>query len=158
MMRVTLFGTRGSVPTPGPETTRYGGNTPAVEVRAKDGTVLALDAGTGIRRLGAQVPTATARIDILLTHLHMDHIQGLGFFGPALQPGDRRPHLGTRQQYTFPRGPPVALPLPAPVSGAPSRTAQGDLSPGAAAAFRHRSVPHPHVACLSPGADGGLSH
>jgi phosphoribosyl 1,2-cyclic phosphodiesterase len=86
MMRVTLFGTRGSVPTPGPETTRYGGNTPAVEVRGKDGTVLALDAGTGIRRLGAQVPPATARVDILLTHLHMDHIQGLGFFGPLYNP------------------------------------------------------------------------
>jgi phosphoribosyl 1,2-cyclic phosphodiesterase len=51
-------------------------------VRAKDGAVLALDAGTGIRRLGAQLSPATARIDILLTHLHMDHIQGLGFFGP----------------------------------------------------------------------------
>ncbi len=85
-MRVTLFGTRGSIPAPGPETTRYGGNTPAVEVRAKNGTVLALDAGTGIRRLGAQVPLATARIDILLTHLHMDHIQGLGFFGPLYNP------------------------------------------------------------------------
>jgi|SRR5580658_9641807 phosphoribosyl 1,2-cyclic phosphodiesterase len=77
-MRVTLFGTRGSIPAPGPETTRYGGNTPAVEVRAKNGAMLAFDAGTGIRRLGAQVSPATARIDILLTHLHMDHIQGLG--------------------------------------------------------------------------------
>jgi phosphoribosyl 1,2-cyclic phosphodiesterase len=86
MMRVTLFGTRGSIPAPGPETARYGGNTSAVEVRAKNGAVLALDAGTGIRRLGAQVPPATARIDILLTHLHMDHIQGLGFFGPLYNP------------------------------------------------------------------------
>jgi phosphoribosyl 1,2-cyclic phosphodiesterase len=85
-MRVTLFGTRGSIPAPGPETTRYGGNTPAVEVRAKNGAMLALDAGTGIRRLGAQVSPATARIDILLTHLHMDHIQGLGFFGPLYDP------------------------------------------------------------------------
>ena len=60
-MRVTLFGTRGSIPAPGPETTRYGGNTPAVEVRAKNGALLAFDAGTGIRRLGAQVSPATAR-------------------------------------------------------------------------------------------------
>jgi phosphoribosyl 1,2-cyclic phosphodiesterase len=55
-------------------------------VRAKNGAMLAFDAGTGIRRLGAQVSPATARIDILLTHLHMDHIQGLGFFGPLYDP------------------------------------------------------------------------
>ena len=53
-MRVTLFGTRGSVPAPGPDTARYGGNTPSVEVRGDDGTVLVLDAGTGIRPLAAQ--------------------------------------------------------------------------------------------------------
>jgi phosphoribosyl 1,2-cyclic phosphodiesterase len=81
-MRVTLFGTRGSMAAPGPETNRYGGNTSTVEVRGRDGTLLVLDAGTGIRRLGAQSFSTTTRIDVLLTHLHMDHIQGLGFFGP----------------------------------------------------------------------------
>ena len=86
MMRVTLFGTRGSLATPGLETSRYGGNTSAVEVRGNSGAVLVLDAGTGIRRLGAQLPSETSRIDILLTHLHMDHIQGLGFFGPLYNP------------------------------------------------------------------------
>jgi Beta-lactamase superfamily domain len=86
MMRVTLFGTRGSIAAPGPETNRYGGNTPAVEVRGRDGTVLVLDAGTGIRRLGMQIVPTTTRIDILLSHLHMDHIQGLGFFGPLYDP------------------------------------------------------------------------
>ncbi len=86
-MRVTLFGTRGSVAAPGPETARYGGNTSTVEVQGDDGTLLVLDAGTGIRRLGAQIPKATRRVDILLTHLHMDHIQGLGFFGPLYNPG-----------------------------------------------------------------------
>jgi phosphoribosyl 1,2-cyclic phosphodiesterase len=85
-MRVTLFGTRGSVPAPGPDTNHYGGNTPSVEVRGENGTVLVLDAGTGIRRLGAQLPPDLARIDVLLTHLHMDHIQGLGFFGPLYRP------------------------------------------------------------------------
>jgi phosphoribosyl 1,2-cyclic phosphodiesterase len=85
-MRVTLFGTRGSIAAPGPETNRYGGNTPAVEVRGKDGTILVLDAGTGIRRLALQILPTTTRIDILLTHLHMDHIQGLGFFGPLYDP------------------------------------------------------------------------
>ena len=86
-MRVTLFGTRGSLASPGAETNRYGGNTSAVEVCANDGTLLVLDAGTGIRRLAKQVPPATARIDVFLTHLHMDHIQGLGFFGPLYDPG-----------------------------------------------------------------------
>jgi phosphoribosyl 1,2-cyclic phosphodiesterase len=86
-MRITLFGTRGSVAAPGPETARYGGNTASVEVRGDDGTVLVLDAGTGVRRLGAQLPPGLARVDILLTHLHMDHIQGLGFFGPLYHPG-----------------------------------------------------------------------
>jgi phosphoribosyl 1,2-cyclic phosphodiesterase len=85
-MRVTLFGTRGSVAAPGPETARYGGNTSTVEVRADDGTLLVLDAGTGLRRLGARIPPDTRRVDILLTHLHMDHIQGLGFFGPLYNP------------------------------------------------------------------------
>ncbi len=85
-MRAKLYGTRGSIPAPGPETTRYGGNTPAVLVCAKNGALLVLDAGTGIRRLGAQLSAATTRVDILLTHLHMDHIQGLGFFPPIYDP------------------------------------------------------------------------
>jgi phosphoribosyl 1,2-cyclic phosphodiesterase len=85
-MRITLFGTRGSIAAPGPETNRYGGNTSTVEVRGKDGTILVLDAGTGIRRLAARILPTTARVDILLTHLHMDHIQGLGFFGPLYDP------------------------------------------------------------------------
>ncbi len=87
MMRVTLFGTRGSLAVPGPEMARYGGNTSTVEVRGSDGTILVLDAGTGIRPLGVQIPTDASRVDILLTHLHMDHIQGLGFFDPLYQPG-----------------------------------------------------------------------
>ena len=86
MTRVTLYGTRGSVASPGPETAGYGGNTSTVEVCGSDGTLLVLDAGTGIRRLGQQVPRTMSRIDILLTHLHMDHIQGLGFFAPLYNP------------------------------------------------------------------------
>lgn len=85
-MKVTLWGTRGSVPTPGPETMHYGGNTSCVEVRAA-GQLLILDAGTGIRRLGAVVERGIERVDILLTHLHMDHIQGLGFFDPLFWEG-----------------------------------------------------------------------
>jgi len=66
---------------------RYGGNTSCVQVVGDDGTMLVLDAGTGIRRLGAALPLSrTRRVDILLTHLHMDHIQGLGFFAPLRTP------------------------------------------------------------------------
>lgn len=86
-MRITLWGTRGSLPSSGPENVRYGGNTASVEVRGENGTVLALDAGTGIRRLGAALSSNVRRVDVLLTHLHMDHIQGLGFFQPLYQPG-----------------------------------------------------------------------
>lgn len=85
-MRVTLWGTRGSLASPGAETERFGGNTSCVEVRADDGSVLVLDAGTGIRRLGATLNGTVRRVDILLTHLHMDHIQGLGFFAPLYAP------------------------------------------------------------------------
>jgi phosphoribosyl 1,2-cyclic phosphodiesterase len=86
MMHVTLWGTRGSVAAPGPETARYGGNTSCVEVCGADGTVLILDAGTGIRRLGVALPRMLRRVDLLLTHLHMDHLQGLGFFAPLYNP------------------------------------------------------------------------
>ena len=86
-MRVTVWGTRGSVATPGPETARYGGNTSCVEVRADDGSALVLDAGTGVRRLGTRLVEDVRRVDLLLTHLHMDHIQGLGFFAPLYVPG-----------------------------------------------------------------------
>ena len=79
-MKVTLWGVRGSVPTPGPATARYGGNTSCVEVSTTDTSLVILDAGTGICSLGAQLPADVTRIDILLTHLHMDHILGLGFF------------------------------------------------------------------------------
>jgi phosphoribosyl 1,2-cyclic phosphodiesterase len=84
-VKVTLWGTRGSQPAAGPETVRYGGNTACVEVRGADGTVLVLDAGTGIRRLGAALRPKLSRLDLLLTHLHMDHIQGLGFVDSLYQ-------------------------------------------------------------------------
>jgi phosphoribosyl 1,2-cyclic phosphodiesterase len=85
-VRAHLWGTRGSLATPGPEAVRYGGNTSCVEVRGADDTLLVLDAGTGIRRLGATLGPETKRVDLLLTHLHLDHILGLGFFDPLLRP------------------------------------------------------------------------
>jgi len=90
-VRVTLWGTRGSLAAAGPETVRYGGNTSCVEVRGADGSLLILDAGTGIRRLNSAIGS-TPRIDLLLTHLHMDHIQGLGFFA-ALDDPEREVHI-----------------------------------------------------------------
>ncbi len=86
-MKVTFWGTRGSLGSHGPETVRYGGNTSCLEVRGADGTLLVLDAGTGVRRLGATVGPEVPRVDVLLSHLHMDHILGLGFFAPLYQPG-----------------------------------------------------------------------
>ena len=91
-MKVTLWGTRGSLASPGPDTVRYGGNTCCVEVRNDAGALLVIDAGTGIRRLRPTLPEGVRRVDVLLTHLHMDHIQGLGFF-EALYDADLDVHL-----------------------------------------------------------------
>ena len=86
-MRMKVWGARGSVPAPGPETMRYGGNTSCVELTLSDGSLLILDAGTGIHNLGLALPQVERPIHILLTHLHLDHIQGLMFFAPAFRPG-----------------------------------------------------------------------
>lgn len=85
-MKVRLWGTRGSVAAPGADTARHGGNTSCVEVRGPKGTLLVLDAGTGIRPLGRALGPRMKRVDVMLTHLHLDHIQGLGFFAPLYDP------------------------------------------------------------------------
>jgi phosphoribosyl 1,2-cyclic phosphodiesterase len=78
-----VWGSRGSIAAPGPETVRYGGNTSCVEVRLADGTLLILDAGTGARPLGIALAAEGARsIHLLLSHLHVDHVEGLGAFAP----------------------------------------------------------------------------
>ncbi len=84
-MKIKVWGARGSIPAPGPETWRYGGNTSCVEVTLSDGTTLILDAGTGIRNLGLALRPLERPVHILLTHLHLDHIQGLMFFAPAFR-------------------------------------------------------------------------
>lgn len=83
-MKIKVWGARGSVPAPGPEMNRYGGNTSCVQVIFRDGSQLILDAGTGIRTLGLELAD-TPRVGILLTHLHLDHIQGLMFFPPCFR-------------------------------------------------------------------------
>ncbi len=80
-----MWGSRGSIPAPGPETMRYGGNTSCVVVDLDDGSTLVLDAGTGIRSAGLAMPPPDRPLHILLTHLHLDHIQGLMFFAPLFR-------------------------------------------------------------------------
>lgn len=82
-MRIRFWGVRGSIPCPGPETIRYGGNTPCIEVHC-GGHILIFDAGTGLRALGnALVKQSGAKnFDIFLTHCHLDHVTGLPFFAP----------------------------------------------------------------------------
>lgn len=85
-MRIVLWGTRGSVARAGESTVRYGGDTACVEVTGSDGTMLILDGGSGLLHVLPRVAPDARRVDILLTHLHMDHIQGLGFFYPLRSP------------------------------------------------------------------------
>jgi phosphoribosyl 1,2-cyclic phosphodiesterase len=89
---VKFWGVRGSIPSPGPATVRFGGNTPCVSmegVNVTDGVdrTAVLDAGTGIRALGAELIHKQTEIILLLTHTHWDHIQGFPFFAPLYQPG-----------------------------------------------------------------------
>lgn len=86
-MKIKLWGTRGSLASPGPHTVRYGGNTSCVSVEGSEGSLLVLDSGTGIRSLGLTIPEETKKVHLLLTHLHMDHLQGLPFFAPLRRPG-----------------------------------------------------------------------
>jgi phosphoribosyl 1,2-cyclic phosphodiesterase/CheY-like chemotaxis protein len=88
-MNVRFWGTRGSIATPGPQTTRYGGNTSCVEVRTEDGTVIILDCGTGARALGLHLIRSEERplrLHLLTSHAHWDHIQGFPFFDPIFLP------------------------------------------------------------------------
>ena len=82
-MQIIYWGTRGSIPAPGKDTIKYGGNTTCVEVVFDDGKRIILDAGTGIRPLGIKlVKSSPSVIDLFITHTHWDHIQGLPFFIP----------------------------------------------------------------------------
>src|SRR5438105_10512327 len=98
--RLRFWGTRGSIPSPGPHTVRYGGNTPCIEARTSNDWLIILDAGTGIRELGAslikQANGSKITADIFLTHAHWDHIQGLPFFVPIFQKGNHFKIWGSR--------------------------------------------------------------
>lgn len=88
-MKVTFYGVRGSIPTPGADYVRYGGNTACVHVELDDGTDIVLDSGTGIRLLGKELAKKTSPIHLFLSHNHWDHIQGFPFFVPIYQ-SDRK--------------------------------------------------------------------
>ena len=88
-MSVRFWGVRGSLPCPGPQTLRYGGNTACVEVRCGD-RLLVLDGGSGLRQLGqALMHRGPLETDILFSHFHIDHVIGMLFFGPAYEPANR---------------------------------------------------------------------
>lgn len=97
-MRVTFWGTRGSLAKPGPGTVRYGGNTSCVQVETEAGTLVVLDCGTGVHALGEALLERKAPLSghILISHTHWDHIQGLPFFTPLFLPGNRWDIYGPR--------------------------------------------------------------
>jgi phosphoribosyl 1,2-cyclic phosphodiesterase len=102
--RIAFWGTRGSIPTPGPDTVRYGGNTPCVaveELGSGERRFVVLDAGTGIRFLGRELVrrhgAGPLNVDVLLSHTHWDHIQGLPFFAPFFGRGNCVRIWGARQ-------------------------------------------------------------
>lgn len=85
-MKIKVWGCRGSLPSPGPENYTYGGNTSCIQVTHKNSCII-LDAGSGIQRLGKFLSPEVREIHILLSHLHIDHTMGLGFFLPLYNPG-----------------------------------------------------------------------
>jgi phosphoribosyl 1,2-cyclic phosphodiesterase len=86
---IKFWGVRGSIPTPGPDTVRYGGNTTCVEIRSGEDIII-LDGGTGLRELGlaltAEFKKKPLNLTLLISHTHWDHIQGLPFFAPIYNP------------------------------------------------------------------------
>lgn len=124
-MHVTIWGCRGSLPTPGADTVQFGGNTSCVEVSLPSGTVLVLDAGSGIRPLGVELLRRGARsIHVLLTHLHLDHLEGLRFFAPLFVPGmtleiwgPRSPVCGLEERIARSFSPPL---FPIDLRGVPA--------------------------------------
>ena len=84
-MIITFYGVRGSAPTPGPTTLKYGGNTSCIHLALDNGQDVILDSGTGMKKLGRQLSGKSTPINIILSHVHWDHIQGFPFFEPIFQ-------------------------------------------------------------------------
>ena len=130
-MKITLWGTRGSLASPGADTVRFGGNTSCISVEGSEGTLLVMDAGTGIRKLGISLPENLKRVDILLTHLHMDHLQGLPFFAPLRRPGVEV-HIWSSQHHARIEPPSATIPFSTSLSGYITRTSLYSALPRAA--------------------------
>jgi phosphoribosyl 1,2-cyclic phosphodiesterase len=96
-MKLKIWGCRGSIPTPGKDTVRYGGNTPCVELKLDDNNLIILDSGTGIRNLGNYLMRKgeSIRAYIMITHPHWDHIQGFPFFKPIFISGNEFTIVGS---------------------------------------------------------------
>jgi phosphoribosyl 1,2-cyclic phosphodiesterase len=150
-VEATIWGCRGSLASPGPATVRYGGNTSCVEVRLDDGVVLVLDAGTGVRELGRTLVGHGGPIHLLLTHLHLDHVEGLGFFAPFWEPGaelhlwgPRSPIHTLEERISRYLSPPL---FPLKVADSPAHLHFHDLPTGAwrigAATISAGEVAHP---------------
>jgi phosphoribosyl 1,2-cyclic phosphodiesterase len=152
-VRAVIRGCRGSLATPGGETLRYGGNTSCVEVRLDDGTRLILDAGTGIRALGLELVEQAAPIHLLLTHLHLDHLEGLGFFQPLWRPdaelhiwGPPSPVESLARRISRYLSPPL---FPIQLSDAPSQVTFHDV-PGEAWTIGGATLTAQHVVHPGP--------
>jgi phosphoribosyl 1,2-cyclic phosphodiesterase len=99
-MKLKIWGCRGSIPTPGKDTVRYGGNTPCVELKLDDNNLIILDSGTGIRNLGNYLMRKgeSIRAYIMITHPHWDHIQGFPFFKPIFLSQETNSQLSAQVQ------------------------------------------------------------
>jgi phosphoribosyl 1,2-cyclic phosphodiesterase len=104
-MKIRFWGVRGSIPAPGPDTIRYGGNTACVSIDTKSGGLVIIDMGTGLMHLGNTLMAGPfgkgqGKATILLSHTHWDHIQGLGFFPPVFIGGNQFTVWGPGQSST----------------------------------------------------------
>jgi phosphoribosyl 1,2-cyclic phosphodiesterase len=164
-MRVTFHGVRGSVPAPGPQTSRYGGNTSCVEVRLSDGSTLALDAGTGLRELGKILVREgrSSPVHLFLSHTHWDHVMGLPFFAPLY---DKNNHLlvyplANEAQERFQRNIFDDIHFPVSVNDIPSKVEfarpEGEVWQVGTAKVRRIQLNHPGGAQGFRIDDGGAS-
>jgi phosphoribosyl 1,2-cyclic phosphodiesterase len=148
VMTLRFWGVRGSVPTPGPATVRYGGNTLCVELRCGP-HLLILDGGSGLREFGIALTAAGAQVDadILLSHTHLDHICGLPFFAPMYDSGSRIRFWGGH------------LKPPAGIAAALASSWRAPLLPDLDATFRaditYRDFAPGDVLALQPGLRAG---
>lgn len=132
-MKGRIWGSRGSIASPGRDTKRYGGNTSCIELRVPGCDVVILDAGTGIRELGVRlVEEGAERMFLLLTHLHVDHLEGLGMFEPIWRPqtelhiwGPASPLASLEERIAMYFSPPL---FPVHLSEVPARIEYHDAS------------------------------